>query len=154
MCESDLDSCCYVRLRPSSDRQFSKAILWQKDKAILQYFYKAIFFCYNIAVAFQNQLNNHELRFSVHTMKILLEKCLFVFLSQYCLWKSLIWREPYCAIQIQVALVIRCFGIRGFDYSRKKKTANYEGKLLILAKLGLKWQFWYSQFEFFHEPNE
>jgi hypothetical protein len=45
-----------LRFIPSSDERFSQAILRLKDKAILYYCNKAIFFGQNIAFAFQNQL--------------------------------------------------------------------------------------------------
>ena len=61
---------------------------------------------------------------------------------------------PANHIIIQVALVIRSHGIRGFDYlmSRKQwKPPDNNGKIQFYPNLGLHCPFWYSQFPNFSE---
>ncbi len=63
------------------------------------------------------------------------------------------FEDQLIKITIQAALVIRGFGIRGFDYSRvgkRGKTANSEGNFINLS---LKLRFWYSRIRIFQERN-
>jgi hypothetical protein len=70
------------------------------NKAII-FVTKAIFLWQNIAIAFQNQLKNPWIEiFNSHGEKkycqknVFLSQYRFIFLSQYCLSKSLVWRGP------------------------------------------------------------
>ena len=71
--------------------------------------------------------------------------------------KSLCFHRTSVIDEIQVALAIRSFGIRGYDYSRTQKVIkkpritgeNYYVKL----KLGLKQGFWYSRLKIYKERN-
>ncbi len=76
---------------PCQTSDFHKQYCDKKKKQYCNILIEQCFLVKILLLLYKNSWNNHKLRFSIHTMN---KKCLFIVLSQYCLQKLLVWREP------------------------------------------------------------